>query len=164
MHPLTRLIALLLSVVLLVSTIGIPVHAVYCMCKNAWEYSLFNNNTVESCCSKIESGTCCGKLTQKQTSNIESSICTDTDCSAGDCDASSTIIERLELAFIYEVSKSKQDLNTTYSFFPSLSDFFHLNHTFPLYHSVDHPPDYPDDAGPGHQHTALHMLHCVMLC
>lgn len=164
MYPLTRITALILSVVLLISTIGIPVHAVYCMCKDAWEYSIFNNDTADSCCTKIESSACCGKSSQKQTCNPESSICADTGCSSGDCDASSTIIERLELAFVYEVSKLNLDLNTTYSFFPPFSDFFHLNHTIPLHHSVDLPPDRPDCTGPGHQHTALHMLHCAILC
>lgn len=164
MHPLTRLTALLLSVVLLISTIGIPVHAVYCMCKDAWEYSFFNNDSVESCCTKIESGTCCSKPSQKQTCNPESSVCADTGCSSGDCDASSTIIERLELAFVYEVSKSNQNNFSTQSVFTPFIDFLLSNHTIPLYHSVDHPPDCPDGTGPGHQHTALHMLHCVILC
>jgi hypothetical protein len=88
--------------VLLVSTIGVSIHTLYCFCKNELEYSLFATETEDHCSKSAEAVTlppCCQKIAA-QKSCCAAEKCAEDDHTKKPCTKKGTVYVKLNVDYL----------------------------------------------------------------
>lgn len=96
--------ALALAALLTVSTVGIPVHALYCLCKGEWSYSLFSGSDLSACGSRTEDRCC----STKGSCCAAAKACPSTAGGEQPCDTGETRLARLQTDFIAQIDKEQE--------------------------------------------------------
>lgn len=98
-----QLTAIVLGLVLLISTTGIPVHALYCMCKGEWSVSFFAEAEMTQCASDSSEGEgCC---------NAAKNCCTSLPIADDhNCDKEETWFAKLSTVFLSQLDQDQSDV------------------------------------------------------
>lgn len=89
-------------VVLLISTIGMSVHTLYCFCKGELEYSFFANETEDHCSKSVETATlppCCQQIAA-QKSCCATEKCAKDDHTKKPCTKKGTVYVKLNVDYV----------------------------------------------------------------
>ncbi|MBP6185350.1 MAG: hypothetical protein KA479_10445, partial [Saprospiraceae bacterium] len=99
LHPMSftkQLTAITLGLVLLISTTGIPVHALYCICKGEWSVSFYTEAEMSQCDTGEDEGdACCG--------GAITCCSTTTAADAHNCDSEETLFAKLNTVFLSQL-------------------------------------------------------------
>lgn len=103
-----RIISFALTLVLFVSTSGIPIHAIYCACKGDTTLHLFSEGDAGCCKSDLENKSCCSVHKQVELPSCcaaippvgESAACNLESSDHPDCMQDEVIITKLATAFL----------------------------------------------------------------
>jgi len=147
--------ALALAAMVTVSTVGIPVHSLYCLCKGEWSYSLFTSADLPECGGQDEASCC----STKGSCCAAAKACPS---GAGDerpCDTGETRVARLQTDFITQIDKeqvSPERTVATASPFLVFEQGTVVGHRQPTagYLALDDPPP------PGARHLLYRNIRC----
>jgi hypothetical protein len=92
-----------LAALLAVSTAGIPVHALYCLCKGEWSYALFSADDLPSC-GTVSEDSCCKP---QGCCSTKAGSCPSGADEEHPCDTGETRVAKLQTDFIGSFDKDQ---------------------------------------------------------